>query len=159
MAIETLSIQNLRNLLQVNIKPAPHFNVFVGENGSGKSSLLEAIYLLGTGRSYRTRLSRHIINFSAEKMLVFGNIHPNIPIGIEKKRNGVTLIKCRQNKEVALAELAQLLPLQLINPSSFLLVDSGPKQRRQFIDWGLFHVELQFFPVWLQLKKILQQRK
>ena len=158
MSIETLSIQNLRNLLHVNVQPSSQFNVLVGENGSGKSSFLEAIYLLGTGRSYRTRQSKNLIQFSKQELLVFGVVEPDISIGIEKKKNGTTIIKCQHKKDVSVAELAQLLPIQLINPHSFLLVDSGPKERRQFLDWGLFHVEPHFFSAWLHLKKVLQQR-
>jgi DNA replication and repair protein RecF len=56
------------------------------------------------------------------------------------------------------SELAGLLPTLLIYPNSYRLLDHGPKIRRQFIDWGLFHVEPSFYSLWKQLNRILKQR-
>ena len=56
------------------------------------------------------------------------------------------------------AALAALLPLQLINPDSYRILEAGPKFRRQFLDWGLFHVEHSFFPLWQRLQRLLKQR-
>src|SRR5690554_7238824 len=58
----------------------------------------------------------------------------------------------------SLAELAAALPLQMINPDSFRLLEGAPKQRRQYLDWGVFHVEHQFLPAWQRLQKSLKQR-
>jgi len=54
--------------------------------------------------------------------------------------------------------LAELLPVQLINADTFLLLEGGPGQRRQFIDWGGFHAEPQFMAAWKGVRRCLKQR-
>ena len=57
-----------------------------------------------------------------------------------------------------MAELARFIPVQLINPDNYRLLESGPKYRRQFVDWGVFHVKHDFFDVWRRFQRCLQQR-
>lgn len=162
MGLTRLNITNFRNLLAVNIEPHAGFNIFYGENGSGKTSLLESIYFLGLGRSFRHHLINRIINHNTEKMSVFGlfNTQNDVPIamGIEKNRDGKTLIRMDNETLQTNLELTKILPIQLINPENYYLLEDGPKSRRQFLDWGVFHVEQSFFPLWKRVQRILKQR-
>jgi DNA replication and repair protein RecF len=162
MSLVRLEISNFRNLLDLKIEPLPIFNIIHGENGSGKTSIFEAIYFLGLGRSFRHHLVNRIINYDAEKLSVFAltNSYNNITnaIGIEKDRDGKSRIKMNGENIQSTAALAELLPIQLINPDSYYLLTAGPKHRRQFLDWGVFHVEPSFFSEWKRVQRILKQR-
>lgn len=156
--LSRLEITQFRNLREVKINPSKSINVFYGMNGSGKTSLLEAIYHLGIGRSFRTHLCNKIIQENKECFTVFGKIS-EIPVGIEKNRRGDIKIKYAMSELQSIASLAQSLPMQLIDPHCHLLINGGPKIKRQFIDWGVFHVEHDSFLVnWRKFQKIIMQR-
>ncbi len=169
MRLTELKITNLRNLTQVSIKPSPTYNVIHGKNGCGKTSILEAIYLLGHGRSFRSHINKRIINYTAESLSVYANLLPiedddtetlqaAMPIAIQRHIDGSMELKMNGQKAKTIAELAKQLPILLLNPDSYQLLDSGPKFRRQFLDWGLFHVEHGYFAVWQHFQRALKQR-
>lgn len=157
-----LSINHFRNISELSITPNPHFNIIYGPNGAGKTSILEAIYMLGLGRSFRNRSVQRIVKYGELQLTVFGLLENTsgqaIPIGIEKQKNGQSRIRIDQKDILSAAVLAELLPVQIVNPDSYQLLDAGPKFRRQFLDWGLFHVEQRFMEEWQRLRRVLMQR-
>lgn len=156
-----LLIQNLRNIEACDITLSSGFNFILGTNGSGKTSLLEAIYYLGHGRSFRTALTNRVIRHNAAHFVVHGRLarhDDSLPFGVLKSRSGQTEIKIGQQKGQKLVQLAEVLPMQLINPEGFELLTAGPKYRRAFIDWGVFHAEPQFYSVWSKVKRLTKQR-
>ena len=159
MQLVRLKANCFRNLAELDLEFSPCFNFIYGPNGSGKSSLLEAIYFLSLGRSFRSNLASRAIQYQAKSFNLFSVIlgQCSTTVGLEKIRQGKTKIKIGNNIN-SVSELAKLLPLQLINPNSYQLLSGGPRARRQFIDWGVFHVEPQFFQVWQRLQQILKQR-
>ncbi|MBN1684189.1 MAG: DNA replication/repair protein RecF [Gammaproteobacteria bacterium] len=158
MGLSRLKISNFRNLNAVDIQPCQDINLFYGANGSGKTSLLESIYYISFARSFRSRISSHIIQNNKDQFSVFAEIDANT-LGVERNRQGGLAIRFNTGSIVSASELSKLLPLQLIYPDSYQLLNDGSKIRRQFIDWGVFHVEHQiFFPLWKRMRKILQQR-
>lgn len=162
MSLSRLKSANFRNLIDLSLEPAEQFNLIYGQNGSGKSSILEAIYFLSLGRSFRSHLASRIINYEQSKLSIFGLVNQpsgaQISLGIEKTRSGKIRTKVANETATSVAELAKILPLQLINPDSYQLLSAGPRQRRQFLDWGVFHVEQSFFPLWQRFQRILKQR-
>lgn len=159
MSLCHLELSDFRNFSRAEVKPQRGINLFCGENGSGKTSLLEAIYYLGLGRSFKTRHTKRVIRHEQPQFLVFGKISSGDTIGIEKNRDGSGRMRLSQEKIQSAAELASALPLQLINPDSHRLIEGGPKARRQFIDWGVFHVKHDaFFPSWQKMRRVLRQR-
>jgi DNA replication and repair protein RecF len=162
MRLSSLEITNFRNLSSLSITPTPGFNVIHGPNGSGKTTILEAIYLLGMARSFRCRLLNKAIQYDASGFVIVGSVydtHENpIRIGVEKNRNTKIKIKAANEEGASAATLAKLLPVKLISPDSYSLLNLGPRYRRQFLDWGLFHVEPNFFSVWQRFQRILRQR-
>lgn len=162
MNLLQLKANNFRNLTTLDLDFNPAFNLFYGANGSGKSSILEAIYFLGLGRSFRTSLVSRVIQYNSDALTVFGSFKNSAQLqtttGIEKSRSGKIKIKVGNEIGASLAELARLLPLQLLNPNSHSLIETGPKTRREFIDWGVFHVEPQFFSLWQRFQRALKQR-
>jgi DNA replication and repair protein RecF len=161
VAVERLKIQQLRNLLAVDIRPSPEVNLFFGENGSGKTSILEALYILGLGRSFRSHKHKALINRDSTDYTVFSNLKVDqeiLPLGLSRNLQGDLLLKANGENVSSIAELANFLPLQLINADTFLLLEGGPVERRQFLDWLVFHVEPRFYPLWKNQQTCLKHR-
>ncbi len=161
MLISSLQVTGFRNLQSIDFKPSSQFNVFYGQNGAGKTSILEAIYYLGLGRSFRTSLSARLIQKDTSGFSLFArllNETTEIPVGIERLLDGSRRIRYNGEKIASVAPLAQQLPIQLISTDSYRYFHDGPKIRRQFLNWGLFHVKPSFFPLWQRLLQLLKQR-
>lgn len=162
MHLTRLQIHNLRNLLDVVMIPHPQFNLFIGQNGSGKTSLLEAIHLLAQGRSFRSRQVQVIISYERSEFTCYGEVidenQAKIPLGIEKSRSGD--VTCKVAGEICdkLSAFATTLPIQLITPETFKLLQAGPEERRRFLDWGVFHVEPLFTELCQRYQRLLKQR-
>lgn len=162
MALSRLFIQHLRNLQSVDINPSDRVNLIYGLNGSGKTSVLEAINILALGRSFRSHKHKPLINHQHEDFTVFGKVlsteGSETPIGIQRNLNGDVQLKAKGAQVNSIADLALHLPLQVINSDTFLLLEGSPKIRRQFMDWLVFHVEHQFYPNWKDLQRCLKHR-
>ncbi|MFK0573462.1 DNA replication/repair protein RecF [Endozoicomonas sp.] len=161
--IQLLTITDIRNLASLTLKPSPSVNILYGLNGSGKTSVLEAIHILGIARSFRTSRIKPVINRKSEACTVFGRLglgSGSIPIGVSRNHREESLqIRVSGENLKSTSELAKLLPLQVINPDTLRLLEGSPKLRRNFIDWGVFHVKHQdFFPLWKRMQKALKQR-
>lgn len=162
MVLTRLMVKDFRNIEDCDLTLSPGFNFLVGANGSGKTSVLEAIHYLGHGRSFRSHLTGRVIRHDQPELFVHGRVQRDgglaLPLGIQKKRDGTTEVKIGGEGGQKLAQLAQILPLQLITPEGFELLVGGPKYRRAFIDWGVFHVESQFYHAWSRVKRLTKQR-
>lgn len=140
-----------------------NINIILGQNGSGKTSVLEAINLLGLTRSFRTNTIKSVINIDQQDFTVFAKarIDPtdyHAPIGVTRNRSGERKIMVDGTQFKLASDLAKLLPIQVINSDTFKLLEGGPKERRQFLDWGVFHVEHQFSNLWGRLQRTIKQR-
>lgn len=158
MKLERLDVSQLRVINHVSIQPGSQFNLIVGPNGSGKTSLLESIYLLAFGRSFRTHLGKRLITDSMDFLSVYAELDNQVALGLMKTKDGRTKIKVSNNIVSSIAELATHLPLHVITPDSYKLLDGGPKFRRQFLDWGVFHVKHSFIESWRRYQQALRQR-
>lgn len=163
MSVSRLAITHLRNLDSMELSPGPATNIIVGPNGSGKTSILESIHLLGRARSFLTSKHRSLVQRGEKSCTVFGQLKVRressaVSVGVTRATDGACQIKVAGDTVRSAAPLAELLPLQVINPGSFALLDGGPKSRRQFVDWGVFHVEHTFFERWQRLNRCLKQR-
>jgi DNA replication and repair protein RecF len=161
MALLSLQLSQFRNMTALSLTAHAEFNVIYGENGSGKTSLLEAIYYLAHGRSFRSRAHQRLIKDDADHFTLHAKISNNqqqYSLGLQRNRSAELLLRLNGANVQRLAEFASLLPVQLVTPDSFRLFFGGPKERRQFFDMGVFHVEPTFFPVWLQFSRVLKQR-
>lgn len=157
MHITRLHIERVRNLKTVALSGLQPFNVFYGQNGSGKTSVLEAIHLLATGRSFRTHIPKNYIQNTCADAIVFAQSDSD-KIGMQKMQSGEQLIKVNGDLVATQGQLAKILPLQLIDPQSSDIIDHGAKPRRQMLDWMMFHVEPEFYPAWQYYSRVLKQR-
>lgn len=161
MPLSRLIVQNFRNLQAVDLTLSPQFNFIIGANGSGKTSLLESIFYLGHGRSFKSHISNRIIHHDADHFVLHGKIEEaqhSWSVGIQKQRSGETTLKINGEDGNKIADLAQLLPMQVITPEGLTLLNDGPSYRRAFLDWGLFHQHTEFYSDWVNLKRLLKQR-
>jgi DNA replication and repair protein RecF len=156
--LSQLTLSNLRNISELSIQPATGINLIVGENGSGKTSILEAIHLLALGRSFRTRSLKNIVQFDQQQFRVISKTKTNTPVGLQFDHHSGLQIRLNNAPLKRLSELAMQLPLQLIPANCHQFFEQGPRYRRQLLDWGLFHVEPSFNFQWQSYRKILQQR-
>lgn len=160
MSLSYLEIEQFRCIEKAHLSFAPDANLIVGKNASGKTSLLEAIFLMGTGHSFRTHQTNLLIRRGQSHFMTVGKIlghqGPEV-IGI---RGGDDSKEVRVNGESAksLAELALRLPVQAIDPEVHRLLEDGSNRRRKFLDWGVFHVEHRFHDAWRRYQRALRQR-
>ncbi len=153
-----LDVLRVRNLSGVQIRPADRVNIIFGNNGSGKTSLLEAIYMLGLGRSFRSSKIESVIDTKSDDCVIFAELDAGVSIGLNKSRKQGHLLKLLGERQKSWVDTARHLPLQIINSDSFSLLEGSPKIRRKFLDWGVFHVEHEFALAWRKANKCLAQR-
>lgn len=165
MSIQKLNVMDIRNLKSISFQPSPVINLFVGLNGSGKTSILEAIHMLALARSFRTSKIKPVIRAGHEKYTIFGVIDSfkyasSLSVGVSRGLyDAMSQIRVAGEVVKSSSELARLIPIQVINPDTFRLLEGSPKLRRGFMDWGLFHVKHKvFFPAWKRMQKALKQR-
>ena len=160
MHLETLSLSNLRCHEQVNVALYPGLSIFVGDNGSGKTSILEAAYLLSRTQSFRGSRSGDLIRRGAQSVTVAGKVcsgGQQTRVAVERSRQGLET-RIGTQRDAKLLDLLRTVRIQIIDPRLHQLVDDGPSYRRRFLDWGVFHVEHSFVEVWRVYSRLLRQR-
>lgn len=157
MTINELKIHHLRNIKQAELRLSPQFNVFFGQNGSGKTSIIEAIYYLSVNRSFRSHVNQRIISFNEQSFSLFAELQ-SCTIGVQKSLNQASVIKLSGEKVRSAVDLAHALPVLLINSDTFQFLNAGSQYRRQYIDWALFHMEHSFVSAWQRYRRALKQR-
>jgi DNA replication and repair protein RecF len=160
VSLLALEIEGLRCLQPTQLEPHSHVNLVTGANGAGKTSLLEAIYLLGRGRSFRTRQTEKLIAHGADRLSVFGRTDaPHCSTaGVGYDRHSGLHARVGGREATSLAELSEALPVQIVDPGIHRLVEEGPAFRRRWLDWGVFHVEPGFVHAWSAYARTLKQR-
>jgi DNA replication and repair protein RecF len=160
MSLAELSLENVRSLRRVELGLHPGHNLIWGSNASGKTSLLEAVFLLGRGRSFRTRSSERLIRHGEPHLRVIGKLDssPPLPMGIEVSRKDGTVAKVGGAFVQSLAELSRAFAVQVIEPGAHKLIEEGAQRRRRWMDWAVFHVEPSFIDVWSRYARVLKQR-
>ena len=160
MSLAELRIEDLRCIESAALEFSPELNLIAGENGAGKTSILEAIFLLGRGRSFRTRSSERLIRHGQPKLTVYGRTDdsPSKQAGIEIAADGGTRARINGENAQSLLELSGVVAVQAIDPEIHKLVDQGPERRRRWLDWLVFHVEPSFGLHWARYNRALKQR-
>lgn len=135
--LKYLYLQNFRNYQHIEFKPDAGFLILTGANGTGKSNLLESIFYLGTGYSFRQARDDNLVRFGSGYFVIRGVINrKGIDYDIEviyrqDQRRKITKI----NKKSALpGSCANYLPVVIFSPLDLMLVKGGPSGRRRFLD-------------------------
>jgi len=162
MLLQELEISSFRNISQASLCPAPGLNLIVGDNASGKTSLLEAIYYLSRARSFRSSLTRALIQDDAVQFALFARMitdrgDRHIRLGIERTLKQMQ-IRCQGSSVASSSVLTRNFPVLFLGSDSFQLLTGGPRQRRRLMDWCLFHVEQDYLDTLGKYQHVLSQR-
>lgn len=179
MHVTRLDIRHLRRFRDVTLSPGPGLNLITGENGAGKTSVLEALHLMAYGRSFRGRVRDGLVQAGAPALEVFvewaetGQQRPDTGTGgVEDmtqsyarmrkaglRHSGQEWTGRLDGAPVAqLGDLCAALAVVSFDPGSHALISGGGEPRRRLLDWGLFHVEPEFLPLWRRYSRALRQR-
>jgi len=172
LRLQRLQISQVRNIRSADFELGAGMNVFHGTNGAGKTSILEAIYILAQGKTFRHGRSENWIQHGCDQATVVveytrHNSAATTDDGdADATRHRLGLTRGRHQWQAkhdgdslqSYAQLSSLLPVVLFQPYIHQLVEAGPEYRRQFLDWGVFHVEPDYLQVWRRYSKALKQR-
>ncbi|NND90686.1 MAG: DNA replication/repair protein RecF [Granulosicoccus sp.] len=163
MILTGLDIACFRNIERLSLEPHPRLNLITGDNGSGKSTVLEAIQCLSTGHSFRTRKARELIKnhepcFTLNARFTDPDTAREHRTGHSRQRDGSVELRLDFHEMGSMAGVTRMLPVKALTPDSHKLIQEGPDERRRFLDWGMFHMEPQFFDEWKQFRRSLSQR-
>lgn len=161
MVLTHLQGQNLRCFSEFSLAPISGVNLLLGENGAGKTSILEAIHILGYGRSFRGRIREGLIKNTTDKLQItvrwFNQLKSLQQAGFQ---HSGTNWSARINAEdiIGLGQFCENFPVLTYEPGSHELIGGNAEVRRRFIDWALFHVEPNFYTQWRRFNRALKQR-
>jgi DNA replication and repair protein RecF len=159
--LEKLSLEGFRNYSSLQVEFGPHLNILVGDNAQGKTNLLEAVYLLATGRSYRAAGDHELLGWEKPSFHVgatisrsYGDLFIEVAYSPERKKkvkvNGTDLKK--------LSALFGHLNAVIFSPEDLQIVKSSPAHRRRFLDLELAQVDPAYRSFLIDYQQVLVQR-
>lgn len=160
MKFDSLRIQGLRCLRDVAVPLGEGIHAFVGANGAGKTSVLEAAFLLSHGRSFRSGMKEALLQRGQARLSVFAQLSHDegrtarVGLGREGSRWEARI----DGTAAPLGQLVGECAVVCFEPGSHALIAGGAEERRRFLDWGVFHVEPAFLPTWRRYQRALKQR-
>ncbi|HEY1076997.1 MAG TPA: AAA family ATPase, partial [Fontimonas sp.] len=162
MRLLQLKADNFRLFQDLSLLPHSRLNFFYGANAAGKTSLLEAIYTLGRAKSFRGSSPADLAGVQGRHWTLFGRVGTDGESALSHKlgvgwAQGETSIRIDSQTANSL-QLLQRLSVQVLEPGMHRVLQEGPTYRRSFLDWGVFHVEPQFMPIWRRYRRALRQR-
>jgi DNA replication and repair protein RecF len=162
MILKELSIINYKNLLQAELQFSPKINCFIGNNGMGKTNLLDAVYYLSFCKSYTNPIDSQIINHEADVCMLQGRYE----FEDERKEEIFSGIRRRQKKQFKrnkkeyerLSDHIGLIPLVMISPADNELITGVSEGRRRFMDLAISQFDKEYLRALVRYTKALQQR-
>lgn len=160
MALLSFTATDFRCLSSVECQLDPQSNLIAGANGAGKTSVLEGIGYLGRGKSFRGASTQHLVRHGEKAFVLFGKVDTggrHQSVGVRNSADGLEISVDGQRGGGSVV-LAEVLPLQIIDPDVHELIAGGPERRRRYLDWLTFHVEPGYLDVWRRFRRALKQR-
>ncbi|MGB5940415.1 MAG: DNA replication/repair protein RecF [Rhodanobacter sp.] len=160
MRLERLRVRGLRCLADVGVELDSALNVFVGANGAGKTSVLEAAFLLSHARSFRSGAKEALLQRGASQLSIFAELrHADRRLSrLGLGRDGARWEAKLDGANVALGQLVSECAVVCFEPGSHALIAGAAEERRRYLDWGVFHVEHEFLSGWRRYQRALKQR-
>lgn len=166
MQLQRLSLRNFRNFEELDCAIAPRFTVFWGENGAGKTNLLEAIYFLSTLRSFRVSEQSLLIRgeqseaqLASRCLDLQSELHDDLRISLRKNERGTRKsIQLNQKTQKSALSVYGRLPTILFTPEDLGVIRGSPSQRRQFMDRVLFAQDRNHIADIQHYEKLLRSR-
>ena len=161
MLIEALRLRDFRNLRSVYIEPHRRFNVFAGQNGQGKTNLLEAIYLLSAAKSFRGQTTnKKLVHFEGDQALLEARIcrggHVR-RVGMEISEGGKK-ISLNDQSIRNLSDFFGTLNVVMFGPEDLAILKGSPSRRRQFVDRAIFNAHPAFATESMHYEDVLKNR-
>lgn len=156
--LEKLLINHVRILSQIEISNLADCNVFIGKNGSGKTSLLESLYILSRGKSFRHHQPKHYVSYGQTEATVFAKFSHASTMAVAKSINGDSKLRLNSTNVATQSEITRELPVILLDPTQLDVLDHGSVERRALLDWLVFHKQPNFYKNWLNYQRALKQR-
>lgn len=160
MALDRLTVADFRCIERADFTIGSKNIVIIGANGAGKTSLLEAIYFLIRGRSFRQPRADRLIRHGQQQFRLVGELttgNHSSRVGLEYSK-GKSRIRVNGEDQANLTSINKRLVIEVIEPEIHQLIAEGPEGRRKFLDYGVFHVEPGYLPAFQRYRKTLKQR-
>jgi DNA replication and repair protein RecF len=161
MSLIQFQVRDFRNIRTADLNFTRSLNLISGDNAAGKTSLLEAIYYLSTGNSFRTHTLEPIINRNNSSFTLAGQVliagHENHRIGVMRSPDK-TIRKLDSEHIPSQSGITRLFPVRIIHPDSHTLVSGSPSWRRKYIDWGCFYTHTEYQTLLSKATRLLKQR-
>lgn len=162
MWLRRLELEYFRNISGASMDLCPGFNFFYGMNGAGKTAILEAAHVLARGRSFRTQHANDLIQLGANAMVIRADADDE-HLGIQRlvfgrARGGGTEVRVNGTAGRRMSQISMLIPMEVMVPSMVDLVFGGPGGRREWLDWGVFHVKHEYLEILRRYVSALRQR-
>jgi DNA replication and repair protein RecF len=161
MHLSRISLVNFKNYDQLELSFSRKINCFVGDNGTGKTNLLDAIYYLSMTKSYFNPVDTHNIRHGEEHFLIQGEyereeLTEKIHCGVQKNKPK----QFRRNRKdyARLAEHIGLLPVVMISPADSSLISEGSEERRKFMNAVISQFDPEYLECLLRYNRALAQR-
>lgn len=158
MTIQSIWLQDFRCFENLELFFSDGLNWIHGSNGSGKTSILEAIYWCGRARSFRTSQSKSLIAKDKDRALIRLTLEEQLFLGSALYKKQANTFRYAGETVKRTSQLNQYLAAQFLGPQSHKLIEPEPDARRHWLDWSLFHVEHDYLEIYLKLKRGLNQR-
>ena len=160
MRIKSLKLLYFRNYLSMNIDVHPSLNVLVGNNANGKTNIIESIFCLALGRSYRTKSDSECIMFGETATAMSCVVNKNnknldIMLGISNKGKSAKIAGIKKTK---LTDFVGELNVVLFSPEDLQLVKGSPSLRREFINREFYQFSRIYHKYYLMYQHLLKQR-
>jgi DNA replication and repair protein RecF len=158
--LASITIHNFRCIHDAALDLHERGTGIVGANASGKTSLLEAIYFLAHGRSFRTSMRARMLGPHGASFRIVGALsrtpQPTYA-GVEYTGDKLR-VRLGGEELTGISAVTRELPVQIVDPSIHRLIEEGASRRRRLLDWGVFHVEQNFLNPWRRYQRALGQR-
>lgn len=159
MYIKSLNLKNFRNYEELNIEFSPEKNIFFGLNGQGKTNIIEALYFMQSGKSYRCTKEKETIMFEKD----FAKIEAEF-VKDERKNNIQFFLSDKKSVKLngiaidRLSEIIGNINLVIFTPDHLNLIKEGPSVRRNFLDSFISQLKPIYFKNLISYYKVLKQR-
>ncbi len=163
MRLERIALSNFRNYAQLELEPQPGLNVFIGANAQGKSNLLEAIAMLGVGKSFRIGRDADTIRDGEERAAIGGEVARDeerlrLACSIVRTQTGTKKSFSRNGRNVPYAKFLGTLSVVTFVPSDLQLVTGAPALRRAFLNTALSQHEREYYRSLARYQVALRQK-
>ncbi|MFW6000926.1 MAG: DNA replication/repair protein RecF [Halanaerobium sp.] len=160
MYLKRVLCRNFRNFDELLLDLNPNLNIFLGDNGQGKTNLLEAIYLIASANSHRSSISSELIKWDKDEALVqllLEKREGKIKLAVRLDKSG-RKVEVNDNPLTKVKEIIGYLNAVLFSPEDLKLVKEGPSHRREFINLEISQVSRYYNHLLSKYEHILKQR-